>query len=122
MREQEAQVQHQAMPEFEQLVVRSVGNIERVAVLHVRWLASAGNYVELHLADGRSLLHRATLSALEERLPKGEFLRGHRTALVRHAEVVSLAVTGDDAYTASLRNGQPAQPAPDYEVDQRVSW
>ena len=106
VREQEAQVQHQALPELEQLVVRSVGNIERVAVRDVRWLASAGNYVELHLADERRLLHRATLSALEARLPRGEFLRVHRTALVRPAEIVSLAVAGDDAYSASLRNGQ----------------
>lgn len=106
VREREAQLQHHALPELEQLVVRSVGNIERVAVRDVRWLASAGNYVELHLADERRLLHRATLTALEERLPKGEFLRVHRTALVRPAEVVSLAVVGDEAYAATLRNGQ----------------
>jgi DNA-binding LytR/AlgR family response regulator len=103
--EQQARQQQQALPVLQQLVVRSVGNIERVPVADVRWLSSAGNYVELHLAE-RRLLHRATLSALEERLPPGEFLRVHRTALVRPGEVVSLAVVGDGAYEATLRNGQ----------------
>lgn len=119
VREREAQVQHQALPELEQLVVRSVGNIERVAVRDVRWLASAGNYVELHLADERRLLHRATLSALEDRMPKGEFLRVHRTALVRPADIVSLAVVGDDVYTASLRNGQQVPVSERYVKDVR---
>lgn len=105
VREREATAQHQPLPSLEQLVVRSVGNIERVAVADLLWLASAGNYVELHL-DGRRLLHRATLGALEERLPPGAFMRVHRTALVRPAEIASLTVVGDGAYTATLRNGQ----------------
>jgi len=106
VREREALAEQRAMPSLDQLVVRSVGNIERVAVAELRWLASAGNYVELHLADQRRLLHRATLGALEERLPEGEFMRVHRTALVRPGEIASLTVVGDGVYTAMLRNGE----------------
>lgn len=88
-----------------QLVVRSVGALERVAVRDVVRFCSAGNYVELFLRDGRSLLHRASLSALESRLPAGEFLRVHRTVLVRPQEIAGLAVEGDGVYAARLQDG-----------------
>ncbi|MBB5203203.1 DNA-binding LytR/AlgR family response regulator [Inhella inkyongensis] len=104
VQERQALANQQHIPALNQLVVRSVGQIERVAVSELRWLASAGNYVQLHL-PGRRLLHRATLSALEERLPPGEFLRVHRTALVRPGELQSLAVVGDGVYEATLRGG-----------------
>lgn len=105
VREQAAPAGAGAPPALSQLVVRSVGELVRVAVADVRWLRSAGNYVELHLADGRQLLHRATLSALEARLAPGDFLRLHRTALVRPSEITRLTVEGDGVYSAHLTDG-----------------
>jgi two-component system LytT family response regulator len=104
LREQAAEARGEQTPSLAQIVVRSVGSLERVAISEIRWLASAGNYVELYL-DGRSLLHRATLSALEQRLPAGEFLRVHRTALVRPAQIAALNVLGDGVYNAQLHDG-----------------
>lgn len=104
LREREAQQRGGSPPPLQQLVVRSVGTLERVQLDDIRWLASAGNYVELHLS-GRCLLHRATLAAIEQRLPAGEFIRVHRTALVRPREVVALSVVGDGVYSAQLRDG-----------------
>ena len=104
VREREAVCSGGGLPPLTQIVVRSVGSLERVPVAEIRWLASAGNYVELHLG-GRRLLHRATLSALEARLPPGEFLRVHRTALVRPSEIAALSVVGDGVYSAQLADG-----------------
>lgn len=104
LREQAAQALGEYPPALTQIVVRSVGSLERVPIGQIRWLASAGNYVELHL-DGRSLLHRTTLGALEQRLPPGEFLRVHRTALLRPGEVAALHVLGEGVYSAQLRDG-----------------
>jgi len=47
----------------------------------VDWIASAGNYVEVH-ARGRSHLLRATLTDLERQLDANRFRRIHRTTLV----------------------------------------
>jgi two-component system LytT family response regulator len=105
LRDQAAQARGEQPPALAQVVVRSVGSLERVAVAGIRWLASAGNYVELHLQD-RCLLHRATLSALEQRLPPGEFVRVHRTALVRPREVAALEVVGDGVYNVRLHDGR----------------
>lgn len=104
LREQAAEARGDDAPALAQLVVRSVGSLQRVDVRDIRWMASAGNYVELHL-QGRCLLHRATLRALEQRLPRGEFLRVHRTALLRPGEVASLKVLGDGVYSALLHDG-----------------
>lgn len=93
-----------APPYLTRLCVRSVGKIESVEVADVRWMHGAGNYVELHLA-GRMLLHRITLTQLQQRLDPAVFMRVHRSTLVRREECVSLTVTGDGTYSLKLRSG-----------------
>jgi two-component system LytT family response regulator len=105
VRERAAEAQHAGPPALKQLVVRSVGALERVAVQDLTRLCAAGNYVELYLRDGRRLLHRAALSALETRLPAGEFLRVHRSVLVRPGQIAGVSVEGDGVYSARLRDG-----------------
>jgi two-component system LytT family response regulator len=91
----------QAMTSFS---VRSVGNIEQIRVRDVLWLQAAGNYVELHLAN-RTVLHRVPLSRVEQLLPPDEFLRVHRTAIVRRDQVRRLSVVGDGRYQLTLACG-----------------
>jgi two-component system, LytTR family, response regulator len=93
-----------ALPALQTLVLRSVGRVERIAVADVQWLTAAGNYVNLHLGQ-RVVLHRSALSALEARLPPGQFLRVHRTALVRPGLIRALRVVGDGSYRAGLTAG-----------------
>ncbi|NYE63204.1 two-component system LytT family response regulator [Duganella sp. 1224] len=91
----------QAMDSFH---VRSVGNIEQVRVRDVLWLQAAGNYVELHLAQ-RTVLHRLPLSRVEQLLRPDEFLRVHRTAIVRRDQVRRLSVVGDGRHEVTLACG-----------------
>jgi two-component system LytT family response regulator len=84
--------------------VRSVGRIEQILVSDILWVASAGNYVELHLAS-RTVLHRITLGRLETLLAPGEYLRVHRGAIVRRDQIASLATSGDGSYRLTLRCG-----------------
>ncbi|MBL8961941.1 MAG: response regulator transcription factor [Gemmatimonadetes bacterium] len=91
-------------PYLSRLSVRSVGRIESIAVDDVRWFGASGNYVELHLAK-RVVLHRLTIGALERRLDPAVFLRVHRSAIVRRADVGVLRVTGDGTYVLQLRSG-----------------
>lgn len=86
------------------LCVRSVGHVESVPISAVRWIASAGNYVELHLAE-RCVLHRVALSRLESHLDQHEFLRVHRTALVRRSLVRGLSSLGEGSYELQLEDG-----------------
>jgi two-component system, LytTR family, response regulator len=87
------------------ICVRSVGHIETVKLDDVRWISSAGNYIELHM-DDRNRLHRSALAQFERHLDPTEFLRVHRTALVRRASIRALKVTGDGTYELTLDSGE----------------
>lgn len=89
---------------WRELAVRSVGSIERVGLDQVQWIRSAGNYVELHLAQ-RMLLHRSTLAALEAYLDPAEFLRIHRRVLVRRGQARRLRVAPGEGALLELACG-----------------
>jgi two-component system LytT family response regulator len=93
-----------AAPYLDNISVRSTGRIDQVSTGNILWIESAGNYVQLHTA-ARSLLHRVALSAMEKHLNPGQFLRVHRGAIVRRAQISSLAVAGDGSYLLTLHCG-----------------
>jgi two-component system LytT family response regulator len=84
--------------------VRSVGRIEQIRVGDILWVESAGNYVELHL-EGRTVLHRITLNRLEALLAPGDFLRVHRSVIVRRSQIARLDTVGDGGCRLTLRCG-----------------
>jgi two-component system LytT family response regulator len=89
---------------LERINVRSVGRIEQILVSDILWIESAGNYVELHLAE-RTVLHRITLNRIETLLAPADFLRVHRSAIVRRSEIARLDTVGDGSYRLTLRCG-----------------
>lgn len=90
---------------WRELIVRSVGRMDKVAVEDVLWIETAGNYVELHLA-GRTLLHRTTLTELVQYLDPEQFLRIHRRILVRRDQVLGLRQEQEGGYVVALRCGR----------------
>lgn len=87
-----------------QVTVRSIGEMESILLSEVYWMGAAGNYVELHL-DRRVVLHRVALSKLEEYLDPRQFVRVHRSVIVRADQPAHLQVLGNGGYQLSLRNG-----------------
>ena len=78
------------------VVVRSPGRVRLVPVESIDWVESAGNYVMLH-CNGESHLLRETMTELEARLDGANFVRVHRTALIRLDRVreVRVSASGD---------------------------
>lgn len=70
------------------LEVRDGGTRHQVPIHEIERVESAANYVEIHWR-GRTLLHRATLSDMLERLGSAHFVRVHRGRLV-HREAIRL--------------------------------
>ena len=70
----------------------------------IAWIASAGNYVELHI-DRRSVLHRQTLTSLIQQLDPDQFMRVHRSAAVNRDHVAELLNTATGSYSLRLRSG-----------------
>jgi two-component system LytT family response regulator len=86
---------------LQQIIARSVGEMECIPINEVLWMSSASNYVELHLTK-RVVLHRMTLSAIEKLINPQDFIRVHRTALVRIDQFQQLKVVGDGSYSLTL--------------------
>lgn len=89
---------------LERLAVKSGTEIRWVSLDEIDWIGSADNYVELHIQN-RSCLLRDTLNALEERLPKGKFVRISRSSMVNPQRVRSLRRMLYGGYEITLLNG-----------------
>lgn len=82
--------------------IRDGARLSRVHLSEILAIASAGNYVEFHLKDGRRLLMRSPLSAVESDLGGRGFTRTHRSWLVNAAHVTGLKPEGSGDYEVSL--------------------
>jgi DNA-binding LytR/AlgR family response regulator len=82
--------------------IRDGAKLNRVRLDEVLAVASAGNYVEFVLRDGRKLMMRSPLSALENELAPRGFLRTHRSWLVNAKAMTALKPEGSGDYTVEL--------------------
>jgi hypothetical protein len=82
--------------------IRDGARLTRVRLDQILAVASAGNYVEFVLSDGRKLLMRSPLSALETELSPRGFLRTHRSWLLNAKQVTALKPEGSGDYTVEV--------------------
>ena len=80
------------------------GRVELVDVAAIDWIEAADNYVVLH-AGGRTHVLRETMARLEQRLDPEQFVRIHRSAIVRLDRVVRLESASRGDYDVTLRDG-----------------
>lgn len=84
--------------------IRDGAKLNRVRLDEVAAVASAGNYVEFVLKEGRRFLMRSSLSAVEDELSSRGFVRTHRSWLVNAALVTALRPEGSGDYSVTLPN------------------
>ena len=82
--------------------IRDGAKLTRVRIDEILAVASAGNYVEFILRDGRRPLMRLPLSALEGELSPRGFLRTHRRWLVNARHVTALKPEGSGDHAVQL--------------------
>ncbi|HEY1721755.1 MAG TPA: LytTR family DNA-binding domain-containing protein [Magnetospirillaceae bacterium] len=82
--------------------IRDGAKLNRVRLDQVLAIGSAGNYAEFNLKDGRKLLMRSPLSALENELRPRGFLRTHRSWIVNATQMTGLKPEGSGDYTVEL--------------------
>lgn len=89
------------------LVRLSVRSGERIVVIDapdVDWIEAADNYVKLHVG-AREYVLRETLGALERRIDPDEFVRIHRSAIVRIDRVAELHPASHGDVDLRLQDG-----------------
>lgn len=88
----------------DRIMVRSSGRIQFVSVQEIDWVEAAGDYVRLHVGD-RSHLLRETMKNLEARLEAGQWVRVHRSTLVRLDFVREIRTSDSGHYELVLEDG-----------------
>jgi two-component system, LytTR family, response regulator LytT len=91
-------------PAAKYLSVRKHGKVELIPMDKVAWLAGAGDYVEVHLADGRMELHSKTLESLCAVLPP-HFERIHKSYVVDMRGMRRIVLQGAGKYAMELASG-----------------
>lgn len=103
--ELEAALQRAAESEKPAVIrVNGAGAVAIVRAADITHCKGAGDYVELHLTDGRQILHNGSLAELETELPP-VFLRVHRSFIVNTDFVKTLKRESSGVGALLLANG-----------------
>jgi two-component system LytT family response regulator len=86
------------------LWIKARGEFVRIALDRVVRFQAERDYVRIHV-EGRSYLHHESLASLERRLDPAEFLRLHRSSIVRRDCIVGLKQAPFAALIALLSDG-----------------
>lgn len=92
-------------PRPDRLLVPDGHRMVPVSLRDVLWVQAEGDYVRIHLHE-RSYLVLRTLNDLERRLDPSEFLRIHRSAIVRLDRIREVRSEGSSRYRVLLTNGE----------------
>lgn len=88
----------------ERIPVKSNGKVTFVRIPEIDWIASADNYVELHVGNHSHLI-RETMNSIATRLPAEQFVRVSRTSIVNLSRVKELQPLFHGEYTITLTTG-----------------
>ena len=90
---------------IKQILIRDRARAYFIPVEDIDRLAAAGNYVEIH-AGGKVHLVREPLAKLVAQLDAGDFLRVHRTHVVKLSFIAELQPLFHGDYELILKNGE----------------
>jgi len=91
-------------PYLSRVPVRVDGRVRVVDLNDVDWLGAADNYVALH-CGAREFLVRDTIARIEQRLDPAQFVRIHRSTIVRIDRISELLPDLHGDFQVRLKNG-----------------
>lgn len=89
---------------IERIVVKSNSKIHVIPVDKIRYLEAQDDYVMIYTTESKHL-KQATMKYFEEHLNPKDFMRVHRSYIIRLDQVVQLEPYGKDSYVAKLKDG-----------------
>jgi two-component system LytT family response regulator len=101
------QVQESAGPQ-ERFFVKTGNRIDVIPVDEIRHVEAQDDYVEFHTTKGR-FLKKETMTQLEKQLPPEQFLRVHRSHIIRLDQMEKLEKYGKESYMVILKDGAKVQ-------------
>ncbi len=89
---------------IERVVVKSNHKIHVIPADKIRYLEAQDDYVMIYTLEGKHL-KQATMKYFEQHLDPKDFMRVHRSYIIRLDQVVQLEPYGKDSYVAKLKDG-----------------
>ncbi|MDO9340597.1 MAG: LytTR family transcriptional regulator DNA-binding domain-containing protein [Bacteroidales bacterium] len=86
------------------IVVRKANSINIIPVDQVRYVEAQDDYVMIYHSTGKALKQQ-TMKFYEDNLPKADFVRIHRSYIVKVEEIKRIEPYGKDNYIAILHSG-----------------
>ena len=86
------------------VVVRKGNAINLIPVEQIRFVEAQDDYVMIHHSNGKALKQQ-TMKFYEDNLPKADFIRIHRSFIVKVEEINKIEPYGKDNHIAILRSG-----------------
>lgn len=82
------------MPPPTQFALTTSTGYKIVACEDILYCIATGNYTEVKMSDGQTVLVTKNLGSIEAKLPNTVFLRIHHGYLVNRAEIVEVLING----------------------------
>lgn len=86
------------------VVVRKGNAINLIPVEKIRFVEAQDDYVMIYHSDGKALKQQ-TMKYYEDNLPRNDFVRIHRSYIVRIQEISKIEPYGKDNHIAMLKSG-----------------
>ncbi len=104
--EQSAERMAPEEPEYlKRITVKRRAQVKVIPVEEIDFISASGNYAELHVGDAVYLI-RERMQDLEKRLAPDQFLRVHRSHIVRLDRIDALLFGEGGNYAVKLENGR----------------
>ncbi len=72
------------------LFIKSEYKIVRVAFQDIKYIEGKGEYVRIHLSNGKPVMSLMSMKSLEEQLPSERFMRVHRSYIVNLDRITTI--------------------------------
>jgi two-component system LytT family response regulator len=86
------------------IVVRKANSINIIPVDKIRYVEAEDDYVMIFHSEGKALKQQ-TMKYFEDNLPKADFVRIHRSYIVKVEEIKQIEPYGKDNHVAILHSG-----------------
>jgi two-component system, LytTR family, response regulator len=113
-------LEHRPQSHATQFSVKAGTRIQVVRAQDIDWVAAAGDYVELQ-SKGRCYLLRETMNSIEQKLDPRQFLRIHRSRIVRLQLVQEAQGIDNREYVVKLSDGSEHRSGRTY-ADRLEDW
>lgn len=89
----------------EHLIIKSGVKNYRVNMADILYIESLRDYIKVHTIDGREITSKNRISDMESTLPKGQFLRVHRSYIINTDRISAFSSGAIDVNGLEIRIG-----------------